>query len=436
MNNNDSVIKSFGTILIDNRHVNLQASKYKQNQKTTTDLTYPSELNPIKQWANLLQSVKNQGACGCCFAMATAGALGDRLTIMTLAQFAVELSPYQMIMCEDAINTETHDPEYLKEINNLAHSSGACNGNTLYNAMDFMYTCGLTTERCVNEGEFSKYNIKRLEDINTDKGDEVPMCQDVIGKEYDTCLDTETAARFYRICAGYSVDSRPESIKQEIYKWGPVASGFIVYDDFINSYDGTTIYMGPAEKSQKQGGHAIKIMGWGTENGVDYWWCCNSWGANWGLSGYFKMKIGIPECELEKNVVGFIPDLVGFKNSYILYDIKLDPKDVLLRKTFGVDQATGFRYTAIDKIKKGKLKGNLDQVICKYIPDFEKMIVGEMSPEDVTADYIKLAQYQGDDGSFKLSLSVWKIVFICIGAFLLGVFIKRINRNKKSVRFH
>lgn len=436
MNNNDSVIKSFGTILIDNRHVNLQASKYKQNQKTTTDLTYPSELNPIKQWANLLQSVKNQGACGCCFAMATAGALGDRLTIMTLAQFAVELSPYQMIMCEDAINTETHDPEYLKEINNLAHSSGACNGNTLYNAMDFMYTCGLTTERCVNEGEFSKYNIKRLEDINTDKGDEVPMCQDVIGKEYDTCLDTETAARFYRICAGYSVDSRPESIKQEIYKWGPVASGFIVYDDFIHSYDGTTIYMGPAEKSDKQGGHAIKIMGWGTENGVDYWWCCNSWGANWGLSGYFKMKIGIPECELEKNVVGFIPDLVGFKNSYILYDIKLDPKDVLLRKTFGVDQATGFRYTAIDKIKKGKLKGNLDQVICKYIPDFEKMIVGEMSPEDVTADYIKLAQYQGDDRSFKLSLSVWKIVFICIGAFLLGVFIKRINRNKKSVRFH
>jgi hypothetical protein len=262
------------------------------------------------------------------------------------------------------------------------------------------------------------------------------MCQDVIGKEYDTCLDTETAARFYRICAGYSVDSRPESIKQEIYKWGPVASGFIVYDDFIHSYDGTTIYMGPAEKSEKQGGHAIKIMGWGTENGVDYWWCCNSWGANWGLSGYFKMKIGIPECELEKNVVGFIPDLVGFKNSYILYDIKLDPKDVLLRKTFGVDQATGFRYTAIDKIKKGKLKGNLDQVICKYIPDFEKMIVGEMSPEDVTADYIKLAQYQGDDGSFKLSLSVWKIVFICIGAFLLGVFIKRINRNKKSVRFH
>lgn len=434
MNNNEAIIKSFGTILNDNRHVRLQASKYNQVQKKTTELqTFPTELNPIKQWANLLQSVKNQGACGCCFAMATAGALGDRLTIMTLAQFAVELSPYQMIMCQDAISTETRDPEYLQEINNLAHSAGACNGNSLYNAMDFMYTCGLTTERCVNEGEFEKYKIKHLEDIKD--GDEVPMCQDVIGKDYDTCLDTETAARFYRICAGYSVDSRPESIKQEIYKWGPVASGFIVYEDFIHSYNGTTIYMGPpSNSSRKLGGHSIKIMGWGTENGVDYWWCCNSWGAGWGLSGYFKMKIGIIECELEKNVVGFIPDLVGFKNSYILYDIKLDPKDVLLRKTFGVDQVTGFRYTAIDKIKKGKLKGNLDQVICKYIPDFENMIVGEMSPEDVTAAYIKLAQYQGSDLTVS-RLSFWNILFICIGAFLLGVFIKRLKRNRKVLRF-
>lgn len=420
-----SVIKSFGTILADNRHVRLQASKYKQVQKKST-IVPPAELNPITQWANLLQSVKNQGACGCCFAMATAGALGDRLTIMTLAQFAAELSPYQMIMCEDAINTETRDPEYLHEINNLAHSEGACNGNSLYNAMDFMYTCGLTTERCVNEGEFEKYHIKRLETIKV--GEDIPMCQDVIGKDYDTCLDAETAARFYRICAGYSVDPDPYAIKQEIYKWGPIASGFNVYSDFLHSYDGTTIYTGPLTGSEKLGGHAIKIMGWGKENDTEFWWCCNSWGTDWGLSGYFKMKIGILECELEQNVVGFIPDLTGFKNSYILYDIKLNPKDVILRKTFGVEQDTGFRHTAVEKIKKGLLKGNLEQLICKYIPDFENMIVGNMRPEDVTATYIKLAQYEGDINTGRWSW--WIILFICIGAFLLGKIMKRIKRRR------
>jgi cathepsin B len=419
-------IKSFGTFLVSNSSVSFQSTRYKLTQKKST-IVPPAELNPITQWANLLQCVKNQGACGCCFAMATAGALGDRLTIMTLAQFVLELSPYQMIMCEDAINTETHDPAYLQQINNLAHSSGACNGNSLFNAMDFMYTCGLTTQRCVNEGEFGKYNIKRLEDVKT--GDDIPMCQDIIGKDYDSCLDRETAARFFRICAGYSVDSDPYSIKQEIYKWGPVASGFNVYEDFLDPYDGTTIYMGPKEGSKNLGGHAIKIMGWGKEGDTEFWWCCNSWGPEWGLSGYFKMKIGIAECELEKNVVGFIPDLVGFKTSYILYDIKLNPKDVLLRNSFGVDQATGFRHTAIEKIKKGILKGNLDQLICKYQPDFENMIVGEMSTEDVTADYIKLAQYQGSSGSLYLWYVLY-VIFICLGGFLLGKVAQKIKSRK------
>jgi len=420
------VIKSFGTILKSNEHVSLQASKYKQVKKKTS-LKIPDSLNPINTWGNLLQSVKNQGACGCCFAMATAGALGDRLTIMTLAQFAAELSPYQLIMCQEAIAPDVHDEEYLKEINNLAHSSGSCNGNSLYNAMDFMYTCGITTERCVNEGEFDKYNIKRLETVKSTE--EVPMCQDVIGKDYDTCLDQETAARFYRICAGYSVDSDPESIKQEIYKWGPVASGFDVYPSFLEKYNGIGIYMGPTDderqnKTPPEGGHAIKIMGWGKENDVDYWWCCNSWGTNWGLSGYFKMKIN-NGCSLETNVVGFIPDLVGFNKSYLLYDIKLSPKDIILRKTFDVDKATGFRHSAIEKIKSGKLKGNLDQLICKYIPDFENMIVGKMIPEDVTATYIKLAQYE-KNGSWY----IWKILFICLFAFLAGKIVRQIRKKK------
>ena len=330
------VYKTFGTVLKDNKYVRFQSIKYKQFKKPFTK-TLPLELNPIKQWGNLLDSVKNQGKCGCCFAMATTGALVDRLTIMTLGQFFEGLSPYQMIMCQGAIITQKYDDEYLKEINNQAHSNGACNGGSLYTAMDFLYCIGLTSEKCVNYGEFEQYNIKKLEDIKS--SEEVPNCYDIMTKEYDTCLDRKTAARYYRIIAGYSVDSDIDSIKQEIYKWGPVVSGFNVYPDFL-AYNGTDIYMGPKEESQKLGGHAIKIMGWGNENGVDFWWICNSWGTGWGLSGYFKMKMNIPECELEKNVVAFIPDLPGFKIEYLSYDIKLDPNDVFLRSWFNVNQKT------------------------------------------------------------------------------------------------
>jgi len=33
------------------------------------------------------------------------------------------------------------------------------------------------------------------------------------------------------------------------------------------------------------GGHAIKIMGWGVENGTDYWLVANSWNGDWGDKG-------------------------------------------------------------------------------------------------------------------------------------------------------
>jgi len=33
------------------------------------------------------------------------------------------------------------------------------------------------------------------------------------------------------------------------------------------------------------GGHAIKILGWGTEDGTPYWLVANSWNPDWGDKG-------------------------------------------------------------------------------------------------------------------------------------------------------
>ena len=36
------------------------------------------------------------------------------------------------------------------------------------------------------------------------------------------------------------------------------------------------------------GGHAVKILGYGVENGEKYWLVANSWNSDWGDAGLYR----------------------------------------------------------------------------------------------------------------------------------------------------
>jgi len=84
---------------------------------------------------------------------------------------------------------------------------------------------------------------------------------------------------------------------------GPVEASFTVYEDFLSYKSGVYKHVTGAE----EGGHAIKILGWGTENGEDYWLVANSWNNEWGDNGFFKILRGVDECGIEDGVVAGMP---------------------------------------------------------------------------------------------------------------------------------
>lgn len=60
------------------------------------------------------------------------------------------------------------------------------------------------------------------------------------------------------------------------------------------------------------GGHAVKIVGWGEENNINYWIVQNSWSDRWGENGFFRIIRGTNACYFESMVNAGKPDI---KNS-------------------------------------------------------------------------------------------------------------------------
>jgi len=75
----------------------------------------------------------------------------------------------------------------------------------------------------------------------------------------------------------------------------PVSVAFEVIDGFRQYKSGvyTSDHCGTTPNDVN---HAVLAVGYGVENGVPYWLIKNSWGAEWGDEGYFKMELGKNMC--------------------------------------------------------------------------------------------------------------------------------------------
>ncbi|CAF3643564.1 unnamed protein product [Didymodactylos carnosus] len=98
-----------------------------------------------------------------------------------------------------------------------------------------------------------------------------------------------------------------ETLKQVIYDLGPVYVYYNAGDRKSNDtqilevsrkfdHYASGVYEAPGCCTSCHMNHAMVIVGYGTENGTDYWKLRNSWGPTWGDNGFIKIKRGVNMC--------------------------------------------------------------------------------------------------------------------------------------------
>lgn len=398
-NHKQPIFKTFGTILKSNPLVDEESNKL-ETISNILDIPLPRSFDGRKVWNKILSTpITSQKNCGNCWAYATTNMLADRFELQSNGKirFNTGLSKILPTICEyesDINWQELKDNETAQErARAQGHSTSACNGNSLYNALTYLYRYGTTPDTCINTNQYDEWcshlkpkPCRALGDYRTDE--DLPTCEQLLGIDYDECMDGITAVKRYRATAIYNVPSDERSIMYEIYRFGPVSVGMQVFPDFM-SWDGKfpEIYTHPDKRSRSIGGHALNLCGFGTQiqdgKEIDYWLVENSWGEDWGDKGYCKIQRNIPELELEQNVVALIPDI-----PYMLEEEKCYPEQVKyiesfrsdrLREAFEVDPLNGYRKITIEKIKKGILKGDLKPMIQKKdVPNFCMYVAGHL----------------------------------------------------------
>lgn len=425
-------------------------SKYNDDQFIKYTKIYPAHKVPIPDsfdgriaWDGCLSRIQNQGTCGSCWAFATTTILADRLAIQSMGLFKVNLSPMRLIMC-DARGTELDivhpedTPEQL-HVSELETTKDACTGNSLTDAFRYLLLIGTNTEECLpyNSVTSISSDISNYTDTS-----QVPLCTAVTGDLGDMCGDYEyntytrevigTPARFYRIWHFYGIrgvkkdDGSEFNIRHDIYKSGPVCTAMKVYPDFYTFDAKKEIYSWNGEGEQIAG-HAIVLLGWGVEDEIPYWIVRNTWGSKWGMDGYFRMKRGTNECEIEENCFGIVPDYFYPHNYKNISDSYIQTDENLLNQRTnidldtqtsggGIDPTTGYIRRVIELFPWLNLNRPVD---LDDLPDMTKWIAGLDATSSNRAMYQAVVRQRRSETRY--SIQTYTIYIAVISILLLSI---------------
>ena len=245
-------------LLHNSNHITLSHNKYSDQSRTEyrSKLGYRASKSLIRSTHILLSNislptevdwrsegavtpVKNQGQCGSCWSFSTTGAMEGAYYIKTgdLVSFSEE----ELVACD--------------------HVDQGCNGGEMDDAFEWIHN---------NSGLCSDNSYPYSSGSGT-----VNSCR--------TCKPVKNSA-----VTGF-VDVHPsEQALQIAVAQQPVAIGIEADHMSFQFYSGG-VYSGNCGNNLD---HGVLLVGYGSENGEDYWIVKNSWGDSWGNNGYIYIARG------------------------------------------------------------------------------------------------------------------------------------------------